>query len=128
VATSVHPGYLTGERLLEALPCLLRRFFFLVRPSAVADAAGTPAASRIQGQLFGGELAEIAAANAMYYQQLDLCLRGGALPTDEAIFTRMLAGDPGRFDRFVLQDNGLLGFLFEAMRAGRVSLERTTIY
>ncbi|MGD9765897.1 MAG: hypothetical protein AB7V27_19580, partial [Candidatus Binatia bacterium] len=128
VPASVHPRYFTDEHILDALPCLLRRFLLLARPSAVTDAAGVPAASRVQGQLFGGELAEIAHANGLYYQLLEQALRRGELPTDESLFTRMLERDAGRFDRFVLQDNGLLGFLFEEMRAGRVSIERTKLH
>jgi hypothetical protein len=128
VPASVHPRYFTDERILDALPCLLRRFLLLTRPSAVTDAAGAVGGSRVQGQLFGGELAEIARANALYYQLLEQLLRQGELPTDESIFTRMVEGYPERFDRFVLQENGLVGSLFEEMRSGRVSIERTAVY
>jgi len=127
VSASVHPRYFTDERLLDTLPCLLRRFLFLTRPSAVTDAAGTPGASRVQAQLFGGELGEIPHANALYYQLLEHPLRQGLLPTDESLFTQVMERAPERFDRFILQDNGLLGFLFEEMRTGRVSLERTLV-
>lgn len=128
VPASVHPSYFADERVLAALPCLLRRFLLLKRPSAVADTVGAVEASRVQAQLFGGELGEIAHTNALYYQLLDQVLRRGELPTEESIFTRMMEGYPERFDRFILQENGLLGFLFEEMRTGRVSIERTTVY
>ena len=128
VAASVHPAYFTQERLLDRLPYLLQRFLVLKRPSAVSDAAGTADAARVQGQLFGGELGEIAHVNALYYQRLDQCLRQGVLPTAESLFTRLLDEHPDRFDRFVLQDNGLLGLLFAEMRRGRVSIERTKVY
>jgi hypothetical protein len=128
VAASVHPRYFTDARLLDQLPCLLGRFLLLTRPAAVTDAAGRPAASRVQGQLFGGALAEIAEANALYYALLEQALRSQELPTEESIFTRMLERHPERFDRFGLQDNGLLGVLFEEMRSGRVAIERTRVY
>ncbi len=128
VAASVHPGYFADERLLDRLPHLLQRFFILARPCPVTDAAGTADAARVQGQLFGGELGEIAQTNALYYQTLDQCLRQKTLPTQESLFTRMLQQHPERFDRFVLQDNGLLGFLFAEMRRGQVSIERTSVY
>jgi len=127
VCASVQPRYFTDEHLLDALPCLLRRFLFLTRPSEMTDAAGTPGASRVQTQLFGGELSAIPHTNAIYYQLLEHALRAGRLPTDESLFTQVLERSPERFDRFVLQENGLLGFLFEEMRTGRVSLERTMV-
>jgi hypothetical protein len=128
LAVSVHPRYFTDERLLDLLPNLLRRFLFLTRPVAVTDAAGTAGASRVQGQIFGGEPADIGYANGLYYQVLDDLMRRGRLTTEESIFTQMIERSPERFDRFVLQDNGLPGFLFQQMRTGRVSLERTTVY
>lgn len=127
VTVSVHPGYFTAERVLDRLPALLGRFLMLQRPSAVPDAAGA-AASRIQGQCFGGSLDDIAHINAWYYQELEQQLHQGILPTSEAIFTRVLDRHPERVDRFVLQENGLLGFFFEEMRAGRVAIERTRVH
>lgn len=128
VAASVHPLYLTRERLLEALPCLLERFLLLARPSPCTDAAGLPAASRVQTQLFGGEAGAIAEINALYYQQLEEELRRGQLPSDESLLTRLLERHPERFDRFLLQENGLLGALFEEMRTGHVPIERTLVH
>jgi hypothetical protein len=128
ITASVHRRYFTDERLLELIPCLLRRFMFMTRPTAVADDAGTPGASRVQGQVFGGELGDLAHANGLYYQLLEHPLREGRLPTDESIFTQMIDRSPERFDRFVLQDNGLPGWLFEQMRTGRAPIERTTVY
>lgn len=128
VAASVHPRTFTAERVFDSLPALLSRFLLLTRPSPVADAARTPAASRVQTQLFGGRLEDIGHCNALYYQLLEHLLRSGELPTDESIFTRLLEGEPERFDRFVLQDNGLAGFFFEALRSGRVSIECTKVY
>jgi hypothetical protein len=127
LTASVHWRYFTDERLLDLLPSLLQRFLFLSRPNAVTDAAGTPRASRVQAQLFGGALADIRDANALYYALLDHPLRHGRLPTDESIFTAMLERCPERFDRVVLQDNGLAGTLFEQMRSGRVALEQTAL-
>lgn len=128
VAVSVYPRYFTDEHLLDVLPCLLQRFFLLMRPSAVPDATGAAAGSRIQGQLFGGELRHIAEVNALYYQTLEQVLSRGELPTEERLLTHLVDQFPERFDRFILQENGLLGTLFEAMRAGRVAIERTTVY
>lgn len=128
LTASVHPRYFTDARLLEALPGLLRRFLVLSRPSFIADAAGVARASRVQTQLFGGEVREIAHVNAMYFQLLEQMLRDGELPTDEAILTRLLERHPERFDRFVLQENGLAGCLFEEMRSMRVSIEHTAVF
>jgi hypothetical protein len=128
LTASVHPRYFTDERLLPMLPCLMERFLLLTRPRPVTDAAGVAAAARVQTQLFGGELAQIAEVNARYYHLLADCLQRGELPTAESLFSRILAAEPERFDRVVLQDNGLLGPLFEAMRAGSVPLERTVVY
>lgn len=128
MAASVHRRYFTDEHVLDLLPRLLDRFLFLTRPTAVADAAGSERSSRVQGQLFGGELGHIAEANALYYQLLGPSMREGRLPTDESIFTAMIDRHPERFDRFVLQENGLPGLLFEHMRAGRASIERTTLH
>jgi hypothetical protein len=128
IAASVHPRYFSDERLLDALPGLLERFLFLTRPAAVRDVAGNEAASRVQGQLFGGELSAIPHANALYYRLLDDALRSGVLPSDEMIFTHMLATDAAHFDRVGLQDNALLGALFEEMRSGSVPVERTALY
>lgn len=127
LSASVHQRYFTDERLLDVMPCLLQRFLFLTRPSLVTDAAGMAGASRVQGQLFGGTLADIAHANALYYHLLERPLREGRLPTDESIFTQMIEQCPERFDRVVLQDNGLPGWLFEQMRSGRASIERTAL-
>jgi hypothetical protein len=127
IAASVHWRHFTDDRLLDRLPMLLQRFLFLSRPGAVTDAAGTPGTSRVQAQLFGGALADIAHANALYYSSLERAVRDGRLPTDESIFTTMMERCPERFDRVVLQDNGLAGLLFEQVRSGRVSIERTVL-
>jgi hypothetical protein len=128
LTASVHSRYFTDERLLTMLPCLMERFLLLTRPRAVTDAAGVAAAARVQSQLFGGELTQIAEVNARYYQLLAESLQRGQLPSADALFSRILAAEPERFDRVVLQDNGLLGPLFEALRAGQVPLERTVVY
>ena len=128
ITVSVHQRYFTDDRVLDLMPNLLRRFLFLTRPTAVTDAAGTAGASRVQGQIFGGEPTDIGHANALYYQLLEDSMRQQRLTTEESIFTQMIERSPERFDRFVLQDNGLPGRLFEEVRTGRVSLERTTIY
>ena len=128
IARSVHPRYLAGLRLLDALPCLLPRFLLMARSTPTADAAGRAAASRVQGQFFGGATDAIPEVNALYYRLLDDLLRQGELPTEESILTGLLDRHPERFDRFVLQENGLLGAFFEEMRTGRVPIERTLIY
>jgi hypothetical protein len=128
MSVSVNSRYFTEARALERIPALLGRFLLLVRPSAVADELGRPGRSRVQAQLFGGELGAIAAVNASYYQRLEQLLRAGELPTPESILTSLLEQNPDRFDRFVLQDNGLAGALFEAVRTSRVAIERTVLY
>jgi len=128
VAASVNPLYLTRARLLDSLPSLLSGFFLLTRPSPCADAAGRENASRVQTQLFGGEAGAIAEVNTAYFQLLEAVLGAGELPTDEFLFTELLTRTPERFDRFVLQENGLLGVLFEQMRTGYVPIERTAMH
>jgi hypothetical protein len=128
LSVSVHPRYFTEVRALERLPALLGRFLLLARPSAVADELGRAGRSRVQAQLFGGELGAIAPVNARYYQLLEQLLRAGELPTPESLLTMLLEQSPERFDRFVLQDNGLAGALFEEMRGARVAIERTVLY
>lgn len=128
ITLSVHRRYFTDDHVLDLMPNLLRRFLFLTRPAAVTDAAGTSGASRVQGQIFGGEPTDIGYANALYYQLLEDSMRQRRLTTEETLFTQMIERSPERFDRFVLQDSGLPGLLFEQVRTGRVSLERTTIY
>jgi hypothetical protein len=93
----------------------------------VTDAAGSPGTTREHAQLYAGELADNAHAQPLYYSTHEPAVRDGRLPTDESIFTTMMERCPERFDRVVLQDNGLAGLLFEQVRSGRVSIERTVL-
>jgi hypothetical protein len=132
--------YLGRSEWLRNIKPTLEKFLFICFPyigggevhgydrDKLAQLAGTDYIRRVaRGGLFGGSREFIAKANAMYWRLLEHSLEQGEMGTEESIFTAMTYLEPTLFDRFEIEDDGLIGPYFEALLAGSVALVRTRV-
>jgi hypothetical protein len=131
-------GYLDNPHWISRITSLLERFLFICFPyigsteihgyerEAMAKLANTDYIRRVaRGGLFGGSRDYIKKANDLYYQLLEQSFSQGEMGTEESIFSIMSYLHPEDYDRFEIEENGLIGPFFEALDKGRVPLIRT---
>jgi hypothetical protein len=134
-------GYLDHPDWVSRTEVALERFLFICFPyigggevhgydrAALARLAGTDYIRRVaRGGLFGGSREAIGKANALYWRLLELSFAQGEMGTEESIFSAMTYLEPELFDRFEIEDNGLIGPFFESLQRGRAPLVRTRIH
>src|SRR6266545_2074869 len=140
ITNTVHPSYLVEDRLLHALEPLLRRFLFLCFPyesnneihgferAAMHRFAQTTFVKWVaRGGLFGGRADSIRRANQLYYRLMEETLDHGYMGTEESLFTLMTYLEPYHYDRFMLNEDGLLVTFFEHLKRGTIKLETSTL-
>ena len=131
-------AYLDNPDWISRIIPLLERFLFICFPyigsteihgyerEAMAKLANTDHVRRVaRGGLFGGSRDYIKKANDLYYQLLEQSFSQGEMGTEESIFSIMSYLHPEDYDRFEIEENGLIGPFFEALDKGRVPLIRT---
>jgi hypothetical protein len=132
--------YLSNESWTKKISCVLERFLFICFPyiggvevhgfnrDAIAALSGVSYVERVaRGGLFGGSREQIEIANKHYYRLLEISLAQGYMGTEESIFSIMSYLYPDIFDRFYINENGLLGPFFEALNQSHVPIVRTNI-
>ena len=77
-----------------------------------------------RGGLFGGKKEDINNANGEYYSLLTDSLNAGYMGTEESIFAIMSHLHPNKYDRFMLDENGLIVKFTEALIKDNVKLEK----
>lgn len=134
-------GYLDDPDWVSRAEAALERFLFICFPyigggevhgydrAALARLAGTDYIRRVaRGGLFGGSREAIGKANALYWRLLESSFAQGEMGTEESIFSAMTYLEPELFDRFEIEDNGLIGPFFESLQRGKTPLVRTRIF
>ncbi len=90
------------------------------RPALTA-AAGVGVVDRvIRGGFFGGRAAAAAEIAALYDAVLAETLAAGHMGTEESLFTILSYRHPERVRCYMVEENGLMGTFFDALREGRV--------
>jgi len=135
ITNTVHEGYFTHDKILDKLEPCLRSFLFVSFPytgnteihgfertgmNTFAKAKSVDYVCR--GGLFGGHKDIIRKANNTYYHLLNATLKQGYMGTEESIFTIMAYLQPDIYNRFVIQDNGLINYFAEALKNNDVQL------
>jgi hypothetical protein len=139
ITNTVHPGYFTHDRVQDKLEQLLQKFLFLSFPyegnneihgfdregmNRYCDVEYVKYVCR--GGFFGGHIDYIKQANGHYYGLLQQSLYEDYMGTEESIFTIMAHQRPEDYDRFILEDNGLIGMFFEHLKNDTVKTRITT--
>jgi hypothetical protein len=84
---------------------------------ALAHTAGVDSVDRvIRGGFFGGRVSAVMETAALYDGILGSTLAAGHMGTEESIFTILSYHYPERFRCYMVEDNGLIGTFFEALR------------
>lgn len=135
ITATVPSGHLIHDKTLDKLPEVTPSFLFLSYPYKAVDEihgfeinkmnsfAGSTVEYVCRGGLFGGHKEVIHEANGTYYSLLQSTLKEGVMGTEESIFTIMSYLQPEIFNRFMLDDNGLIVKFTEALLKNTVNLE-----
>lgn len=139
ITNTVHPGYFTHDKVQEKLEPLLQKFFFLSFPYEGNneihgfEREGMNRYCEVEyvkyvcrGGFFGGHIDYIKQANGHYYGLLQQSLSEDYMGTEESIFTIMAHQRPEDYDRFILEDNGLIGMFFEHLKNDTAKTRITT--
>jgi len=139
ITNTVHPGYFTHDKVQDKLESILQKFLFLSFPYEGNneihgfDRGGMNKFCDIdyvkyvcRGGFFGGNIDHIKQANGHYYGLLQQTLSEDYMGTEESIFTIMAHQRPEMYDRFVLEDNGLIGMFFENLKNDTVKTKIAT--
>lgn len=115
----------------RALAARLERLLFLCYPyRGAAEIHGFPRAAMARlcqtpyvewvarGGFFGGRRDYIETAARIYEALLEDSLGRGLMGTEESVLTILAHLHPGMTDRFVLEENGLVGPFFDSLSAG----------
>ncbi len=135
ITNTVHQGYFTHDKILDKIAPFLKSFLFLSFPytgnneihgfdrEGMNKYAETDLVKYVcRGGLFGGNKEVIKKANSTYYHLLANSLSEGYMGTEESIFTIMAHLEPDIYNRFMLQDNGLINYFAEELKNNRVQL------
>ena len=135
ITNTVYEKFFTEERVLDKILPHLDSFLFLSYPYQATDEihgfnfeamnryAGQKVEYVCRGGLFGGKKEVINQANATYYSILQNTLNAGYMGTEESIFTIMSYNEPHIYDRFALDDNGLIVKFIQTLINEKVELE-----
>ena len=135
ITNTVHEGYFTHDKTLDEVNKHLKKMFFLSFPyegnteihgfdrEGMNKYCNTDYVRYVcRGGFFGGHKDYIRKYNGVYYHLLQNTLAEGYMGTEESIFTIMAHEYPHEFNRFILEDNGLVGKFFEALKNDKVDV------
>jgi len=135
ITNTVYEKFFTEERVLDKILPHLDSFLFLSYPYQATDEihgfnfeamnryAGQKVEYVCRGGLFGGKKEVINQANATYYSTLQNTLNAGYMGTEESIFTIMSYKEPHIYDRFALDENGLVVKFIQTLINEKVELQ-----
>jgi hypothetical protein len=118
----------------------MSKFFFVSFPytgnteihgftrSAMNQYSGTSSVDYVcRGGFFGGHIDNIAAASGHYYGVLNQTINEGYMGTEESVFTIMTHQRPDEYNRFMIQDDGLINNYFEHVKTNDVKLAKSPL-
>ena len=137
ITNTVHEGYFTKDKVLDKIIKHLNKFLFSCFPykdyseihGFEKEGIATYCKSKhgpewvARGGVFGGHKDAIHGANGLYYDLLQQSLKEGYMGTEESIFTIMTYLKPRTYQRFMIEDDGLISPFFEALKNDEVKLE-----
>lgn len=140
ITNTVHEGYFTHDKVFDKVTSDMDKFFYISFPytgnteihgfdregmNAYCDASSVDYVCR--GGFFGGHIDHIAEANGHYYSVLNQTLNDGYMGTEESVFTIMTYQRPEKYNRFMIQDNGLINNYFEHVKNNDVKLAKPAL-
>jgi hypothetical protein len=141
ITNTVHPGYFTHDKVLDNLQPILSKLFFVSFPYIGGEEIHGFAREGMnkycetdyvkyvcRGGFFGGHKDYIRKHNGSYYHLLNNSLAEGYMGTEESVFTIMSHIYPEDCKRFMIEDNGLIGTFFEAVKNDKVVIEDSDKY
>ena len=136
ITTTVAKTHFTENNVLDLIPQYSDPFLFLSYPYIPTDeihgfdikvmreiAQEEKIEYVNRGGLFGGRKEAISEANGLYYTILHDTLRRNCMGTEETIFSIMSHLHPENYNRFMLDDNGLIVKFTHAVLDNKVKLE-----
>lgn len=137
ITNTVHEGYFTHDKVFDKVIPDMSKFFFVSFPytgnneihgfsregmNEYCDVSSVDYVCR--GGFFGGHIDHIAEANGHYYGVLNQTLNEGYMGTEESVFTIMTYQQPEDYNRFMIEDNGLISNYFEHVKNNNVKLSK----
>lgn len=136
ITNTVHEGYFTHDKVLDKISSFLSKMLFVSFPyiggeeihgftregmNKYCEADYVKYVCR--GGFFGGHKEYIRKFNGIYYHLLNNTLNEGYMGTEESIFTIMSHLYPEDCKRYMIEDNGLIGKFFEAIKTDTIVIE-----
>jgi len=140
ITNTVHEGYFTHDKIFDKITNHLQKFFFVSFPytgnteihgfcregmNEFCEVGHVDYVCR--GGFFGGHIDNIREANAHYYSVLNQSIHEGYMGTEESVFTIMSHQQPDDYDRFMIEDNGLINNFFEHVKNNDVVLQKPSL-
>ncbi len=134
ITNTVSKTHLINDKALDHLNKNVENFLFLswnydnndevhgFKRQPMDRYAGEPMTFVCRGGFFGGHKEAISEANNTYYNLLSNTLSEGLMGTEESLFAIMAASQPGRYRRYLLDDNGLIVKFTQALLDDKVDL------
>jgi hypothetical protein len=127
ITNTVHPGYLTHDKVVDKLNAT-HKFSFVAFPYEASseihgftfrklnELAGAEVNKVCRGGFFGGPVEDITSFNGQYYELLGSTLNEGFMGTEESLFTILLYKYPEQFQYFAIEENGFIAKFFEDLK------------
>ncbi|NBS93124.1 MAG: hypothetical protein EBT27_05230 [Betaproteobacteria bacterium] len=135
LTNTVHPGYLTHDKVFEKLPKYISKFSFVCFPyetkseihgfeiNKMNEIAGHKVNKVARGGFFGGPKETISEINSIYYGLLMDTLSQGYMGTEESLFSIITYKHADLINYFEIEGNGLFGKFFEDLKEDRLVIK-----
>jgi len=135
LTNTVHPGYLTHDKVFEKLPKYISKFSFVCFPyettseihgfeiNKMNEIAGDKVNKVARGGFFGGPKESISEINSIYYGLLMDTLGQGYMGTEESLFSIITYKHADLINYFEIEGNGLFGKFFEDLKEDRLVIK-----
>jgi hypothetical protein len=135
LTNTVHPGYLTHDKVFEKLPKYISKFSFVCFPyettseihgfeiNKMNEIAGDKVNKVARGGFFGGPKESISEINSIYYGLLMDTLGQGYMGTEESLFSIITYKHADLINYFDIEGNGLFGKFFEDLKEDRLVIK-----
>ena len=134
ITNTVHPGYLTHDKIQNKFKNLFNKFTFVAFPydanneihgfsyPKINEYAGNDVKLVGRGGLFGGPKDTISEINGVYYDLLTSTLNDGYMGTEESIFSIMIYKHPSLVDYVEIKSDGLIATFCENVKNDTVKV------
>ena len=129
ITNTVHSGYFYKDDVLKNIKNVNKNFLFISFPYKTGNEihgfnrlemnklSGVENVEYVcRGGFFGGHSNVISEVNSIYYHTLSNTLMNGLMGTEESIFTILSYTHAHLFDRYSIEENGLISYFFEQLK------------